>query len=282
MERKFTSYNDLPVGEEELKAAGWHKHGTTCNPSLGFAWTQDASGMNKEHPMKLYTTAGGQPAGVGIVILGHGQEPLPEEHKKWATESPLAPTTTEHAFANIDVAFRSGDIMCSGAKDTAAIGNTLILNPTGKNSKSLPLTESDADSSGWRRGSCFDGMGYHHFFDTAVGGGKLSWKAVNLLPVVTMFDKGELNAIFFVSTINQVSIPIFKSNQWEPKSLSSSEMCANLCDKDCAFPDLTSGGPFSTFHVYFRDHSKVTCPSNLKCMLSWPQQWSCCPSDVVV
>ena len=159
----------------------------------------------------------------------------------------------------------------------------LIVNPKSASKKMiLPLTDTDAKNGGWKRGSCFDSMGTHWFLDTSLGGGKLSWKAENLFPVVTMFHNGEINAIFFASTVSQVSIPFLKSNEWEPKALSDSEMCKNTCDKDCTFSGMPNGGPWSTAHIYFRDHSEVICDSNLKCALTWPYRISCCESNVVV
>merc|ERR1740117_1544860 len=129
------------------------------------------------------------------------------------------------------------------------------------------------------RGSCFDGMGWHWFLDTSMFDGKLSWKAENLFPVVTMYHEGQLNAMFFASTINQVSIPILQSNEWEPKSLSNDEMCNNICDKDCTFSGLTNAGPWSTAHVYFRDHKSVTCDAGLTCGLTWPFRGNCCEKN---
>jgi len=285
MERTFMSYKSLPVGDDALKEAGWHKHdGDPCNPHLGFAWTESAEGATKDTPLKLYTTAGGQPAGVGTVIFGSAEKPpLPEAQKKWASSVPMVgPLGVDYA-EHIDVAFRSGDIICSGERsgDVSNMGDTLIVNPLdSSNYKVLPLTEDGIEKEGWHKGSCFDGMGWHWFLDTAVGNNQLSWKAENLFPVVTMYDKGQLNAIFFASTINQVSIPIFKSNEWEPKALSDSEMCGNLCDKDCTFPGTPGNGPWSTQHVYFRDHSSVTCDQDLKCAYSgFPFRGSCCAAD---
>jgi len=238
----------------------------------------------KKHPLTLYTTAGGQPAGAGVVILGYGMQPLPEPQKKWATRAPVVNYSGDDSVVHIDVAFRSGDVICSGVKDSHAIGDTLIVNPKGSSDLSmiLPLTEKEVAAKGWNRGSCFDGMGWHWFLDTSTGGNALSWKAENLFPVVTMYNEGKINAIFFASTINQVSFPLLASNEWEPKSLSSAEMCANLCDKDCSFSGLTSAGPFSTMHIYFNDHSSVTCPSNLHCGYTFPFRGQCCDTDVVV
>jgi len=285
MERTFTMYNGLPVGEDELKTAGWTKNSDKgCDPHLGYSWSQPGSaGPSKSQPLTLYTTAGGQPSGVGVAILGYGEDPLPAPQKKWATEKPLQSLPTANAV-QIDVAFRSGDIICSGEKDQSSIGDTLIVNPKGSadTTMSLPLTETEADAAGWHRGSCFDGMGWHRFLDTSLKNNKLSWKAENLFPVVTMFHEGQINAIFFLSTINQVSIPGIASNEWEPKSLSSSEMCANTCDKDCTFSGLTSAGPFSTMHIYFNDHKSVTCDSSLQCGLPWPIRGNCCQASVVV
>jgi len=200
---------------------------------------------------------------------------------KWATEEPIVKHQYIHdaKVVHVDVAFRAGDIVCSGAKEAAVVGDQLILNPKSKDSASLPLTESDAKNQGWKRGSCFDGMGWHYFLDTSLRDGQLSWKAENVFPIVTMFDKGEINAIFFASTVNQVGIPIFMSNEWEPKELSNPQMCANLCDKHCTFSGVKS---WSTAHIYFRDHRQVTCDANLKCGLPWPFRGNCCESSVVV
>ena len=282
MQRTFTEYVGLPIGEDALVAAGWYKHGTACDPKLGFAWTQASSGATKDKPMKLYTTSGGQPAGVGIIILGHGEEPMAGDAKQWATVSPLVEPKNDPNISHIDVAFRAGDIMCSGATDAAAIGDTLVVNPSGPSTKSLPLNVAEAKIGGWKKGSCFDGMGWHWFFDETVGGGNLSWQADNLFPVVTMYDKGDINAIFFASTINQVAIPLLKSNAWEPRAIKNSEMCKNMCDPECTFAGLTSAGPWSTAHIYFKDHSLVKCEANLQCMVSKPNAWSCCEKDVVV
>lgn len=190
--------------------------------------------------------------------------------------------------AHIDVAFRSGDIICSGAQDNLTIGDALIVNPAGEGrygggpKMELPLTDTEAAARGWMRGSCFDGMGWHWFLDTSMFNGKLSWKAENLFPVVTMYHEGQLNAMFFASTINQVSVPLLQSNEWEPKALSSEEMCMNICDKDCTFSGLTNAGPFSTMHIFFRDHKSVTCDSKLKCGITMPFRANCCEADVVV
>jgi len=284
MERTFTMYKPLPMGEKQLKAAGWTKHTENgCNPHLGYAWTEDAYGVKKDLPMKLYTTEGGQPAGVGTTILGYGEDALPGPQKQWATEKPLVKSWAPNV-AHIDVAFRSGDVVCSGAQDALTVGSTLIVNPMGNSSKTLPLTEKEIEQQGWMRGSCFDGMGWHWFLDTSMGNNKLSWKSENLFPVVTMYHEGQINAIFFAATINQVSIPLMKTNEWEPKSLSNDEMCKNICDKDCTFSGLTDKGPWSTQHVYFRDHSSVTCDAKLTCGLKWPFRGNCCEtkSDVRV
>jgi len=281
MERTFTMYTELPTGAAALAEKGWTKHNTVCDPQLGFVWTEDPSGPTKSQPMKLYTTMGGQPAGVGTTILGWGESPLPAAQWKWATAKPLVGAVDDPNVAQIDVAFRKGDIMCSGKTDSNNMGDTLIVNPKG-NARVLHLTEAGAIMEGWHKGACFDGMGTHRFLDTSMSKGQMSWKAENLFPVVTMYHEGAINAIFFATTINQVSIPMIASNEWEPKALSNPEMCKNFCDKDCTFSGLTGKGPWSTAHVYFRDHTPVVCDTNLECSITWPFRASCCPKSVVV
>jgi len=286
MERTFITYTDLPMGEEALTKKGWHKQNDECDPHLGFAWTEEKLGNTRKKPIVLYTTKGGQPSGVGMMFVGlDGQEPLPEEQKKWATKAPMTRTTTSEASAHVDVAFRSGEILCSGEKDDAPVGTTLIVNPAGDAGTSLtiPITEAGVKDQGWHRGSCFDGMGWHWFFDTSKRDGEMSWMADNLFPIVTMFHEGELNAIFFAAHQSQISLPFLAANEWEPAALDNENMCKNTCDKECDFKGVVD--KWSTAHIYFRDHKEVTCPSDLTCGITFPLRANCCEvarADVVV
>lgn len=272
MERTFTQYAALPVGEDQLKMAGWTKHNIACDPHFGFVWTEDPSGASKRNPLKLYTTAGGQPSGVGVVFRGVDKNHLPASQQQWATQRPLVGPAPSAKLAHIDVAFRSGTIVCSGAKSDNEIGDTLIVNPVGT-SRTLPLTEKAVEAEGWRRGSCFDGMGWHWFLDTAVGGGKMSHMADNLFPVITMYHKGEVNAIFFASTNNQVGTFFSPANEGEPFALSDYQMCKNMCDRDCTFAGTNI---WSTLHIYFRNHNEVACDNSLACGLTFPFRGNCC------
>lgn len=279
MQRTYMVYDTLPVGEKELRHRGWTKHNTECNPKLGFVWTQDPSGATESHPVKLYTTAAGQPSGVGVIYLGKWWKPALPASQRWvATPKPLCGPEPSVNVAHIDLAFRSGDVVCSGLHDPEPIGNVLIVNPTGT-SKTLPVTEEGVIKAGFKRGSCFDGMGFHWFLNTAANG-QMPNSADNLFPIVPMYHEGTVNAIFFVTPNNEVTIPFIDTNEWEPIALTSSMMCQNTCEKDCSF---TGASSFSTMHIYFRDHSLVKCAADLQCKVSWPTKISCCPAaDVVV
>jgi len=277
-------YNSFPIGEHALRSAGWTKHNSQCDPNHGFVWTEEASGATKDHPTKLYTTAGGQAAGVGVVILSYyGADALPAEQQKWATENPLVGMSSYNhkPVAHIDVAFRSGAIMCDGSTDSNLLGDTLIVNPGGSSSKTIPLTEGQADAEGYRRGSCFDSMGWHRFFDTSLENGELSWQSANLFPVVAMYHEGAINAIFFASYINQVSVPFVSYHEWEPLALNDENMCANTCDRDCTFAGNPHGSSWSTMHIYFNDPKAITCDHSLHCSLTWPFRGSCCEASTV-
>eukprot|EP00812_Abedinium_dasypus_P002165 NODE_1263_length_1189_cov_416.502646.p1 GENE.NODE_1263_length_1189_cov_416.502646~~NODE_1263_length_1189_cov_416.502646.p1 ORF type:complete len:313 (+),score=67.37 NODE_1263_length_1189_cov_416.502646:104-1042(+) len=268
MERTFTKYVDLPVGEAALSAAGWTKN-SICDPVIGHMWTQEGSAATKSEPLVLYTTKAGQMSGVGVHIYGE----LPEPQQRWITAS----TTNGANGYRIDVAFRKGSIICSGEKSDALIGDALTVNPgaNGGESKELSLTQTGAEAAGWHRWSCFDGMGFHSFLDTSVGANKMSWKAKNLFPVVAMYHEGEVNAIFFASwTVQQ---GLFSHNQWEPVPLLDTAMCLNTCDSDCTFEGTSA---WSTLHVFFRDHNLVKCDSSLSCTVP---HMACCPksNDIV-
>lgn len=276
MERQYTLYNNVPVGEDALRRAHWTKHDENgCDPHLGYGWTKKSSGATKGEPLVVYTTKGGQSAGVGTIIKGYGKEQFPEPQRQWASTVHHVPPRNDPEYAHIDVAFRSGSIVCSGEVSGDTVGDVIIVNPKGPNSKTIPLTEAESEQQGWRRGSCFDGMGWHRFFDTSTGDGTLSWKAENLFPVVAMYYEGEVNAMFFASTLDQVSIPMVASNGWEPISLTDSQMCANTCDSDCTFGELPDG-VWSTMHIYLKDHKSVVCPKSAPCSINFPFRGNCC------
>jgi hypothetical protein len=274
MERTFTKYNSLPINASELKAQGWTTLGS-CNPKVGYQWTQTKllGVVPKDKPLVLYTTEGGQISGVGVVVKGE----YPENQKKWSQKK-------YYSGWLLEVAFRQGDIICSGKVSDALIGDVVILNPDfgeGGEKKSIPIFETDADFQGWHRGSCFDGMGWHRFLDTSLQNNKMSWKAENVLPVVAMYYGGNINALFFNTPVVQQSLT--DSNEWEPVPLPDPLMCKNTCDSDCTF---AGAKVWSTMHVFFRSHETVKCESDTSCFVGKPGSGSgisCChPKDVVV
>lgn len=269
MQREYKVYDNLPIGESALSKAGWVKSGK-CDPHLGYGWTQgDPHASHKSRPVTLYTTAAGQPSGVGVTVYGDGGPPFPKE------QIPYTVRITSSMYL-VSVAFRKGEIMCDGSTSDAFLGDTLIVNPGGTMSKEIPLTEDGSAAAGWVRGSCFDTMGWHRFFDTSGGtfaDGELSWKGENVFPVVAMYHEGAINAIFFNSwTVQQTLLPP-SSNEWEPIPLPDVLMCKNLCSQHCGF---TGTSFWSTMHIYFRDHTKVTCEPGLKCFMKGN---SCCEAS---
>ena len=80
MERTFQSYVALPMNSSQLAAAGWVRANTSrCDPHLGWQWTQGER-QTASKPIVLYTTAGGQLSGVGVLVAGE----LPGPQTKWA------------------------------------------------------------------------------------------------------------------------------------------------------------------------------------------------------
>jgi len=274
MQRTFTKYATLPLGQAALEAAGWMRYGG-CDPYIGFQWFQShdtPAWYKRKQPLTLFTTAGGQISGVGVGMFGYSQWQNYSQYKYFYGGF----DSSDGDGLEIRVAFRGGDdfndtkrIMCGGGRDEdILIGDRLIVNPGGHSDKRffgpgeekhIPLTEDASAADGWHRGSCFDTMGWHRFLDTKVGSQQMSWQAENLFPVVAMYHEGQINAIFFSSM--EVQNP-FTSSQWEPVPLIDYLMCKNFCDSDCTFHGTSA---FSTMHIYFRDHSEVKCDPSLKC-----------------
>lgn len=221
----------------------------------------------------LYTTVDGQPAGVGTIFR---TDSFPAAQQKWVTETPLVQYSGNDKVFQIDVAFRSAGVCTSGVSHSQ-IGDTLIVNPAGANSKVIPLSLE----APWVSGSCFDGMGTHAFLNTNDQAGPMPWSANDLFPVVAMYHEGKINSIFFASTKDQVSIPVLSANWWEPVSLSDEQMCGNWCDQSCGFTDHDD--VWSTMHIYFNDHDTVKCAAELTCatgFFPFPGKRSCCPGSV--
>lgn len=290
--RQFRQFEGLPLLEDDLLAEGWVKHDKNgCDEDLGFAWTRNATCLTKAEPLVLYTTAGGNLAGLGIIFLGRGQAPLPEPQRKWATRRPiiaacLAPEDGE--ASHIDVAFRHGkqSTTCQnngkGKSNHVGLGTRMIVNPKGKrgNRKMIPVMERTAERLGWRRGSCFDNMGWHRMLDTSLGrrAKGISGSSENLFPIVPMYWGGKFRAFFFHSTVvqhdpilDEAGTPTaFKSNGWDGTPI---PMCANACDPACKF------GTVSTMHILMGAYEDVMCPVELVCQFG--PGVSCCPPSPV-
>jgi len=265
MERVFLRYGNLPIGQDELRAAGWKKHNNWCNPTLGFAWTLDKNGTTDSEPLVLYTTLTGKPAGVGTIFR---MASFPEAQQKWTTAEPLVKYSGNDTVFQVDVAFRSRGV-CSLFRLHSGIGDSLTVNPAGPHSQSIPLSFE----APWVEGSCFDGMGTHAFLNT---GEDLSmpWNADDLFPVVAMYHEGKFHAIFFASTKNQLPADP-TSTWWEPGALSNARMCVNWCG-ECDFKNHDED--WSTMHIYFNDHNEVKCDERLTCSITSPENYGCCPS----
>jgi len=254
--RDYTQYTSMPITTDQATAAGWVQNSTSCDPNLGYAWTESQN-EQESTPLTLYFTQQGQLAGIGVTVFGDVLSNLINQDY-WQPTGKLNGYLTYY----LSVSFRQSADMCSDKTSPEPIGDSLIINANNL-SVSLPLTEEEASNNNWTRGSCFYSMGHHYFYDLATAP-SMSWKAANLLPIVLMYSNGTINAFFFASATVQQGI--FGANQWDPLPLIDYLMCKNWCDSSCTFSDTST---WSTLHVYFRDYTKATCANS--CTIA------CCP-----
>jgi len=279
MSRVFTRYHDLPVGEAKLVSGGWHK-GAACIVPIGYPWTRDASGATIGEPLTMYTNAAGQPSGVGAMMSKY----LPPDQRKYAKD-------LGGGSWQIDVGFRSGD-QCENVLRTEEIGDQLVVNPGGASTKTIPLTADEAVTQNWQKGSCFNGMGWHYFFNTAGGTLPMAgnfWNKGDVFPVVAMYHQGQINAIFFASVRDQFTYKwgcggCKDTNFWEPSTLNQFMMCKNMChpkDSDCGFERAGSieNSEWSTMHIYFRDTAGIGCGEGANCFVPGAGMGCCGGSD---
>jgi len=249
--RTYTKYIPLPITSSQAIQHGWIKSGT-CVAGHGIPYNFQQPAPNKSTPLTIYYSPNGAVTGVSVEVYGSVEQNLLDKGY-WV------PTGTNQW--RITVVFRDPRSVC-GSVNGNDLGDRLVINPTGI-ARALPVTEKDASNQKWHKGSCFQGMGHHWFYDLATAP-RLSWESSNLLPVVTMYDQGLINAIFFASSTVQQGL--LDAHWWEPIPLPNVLMCKNTCDDDCTFSGTLA---WSTFHIYFKNYTAVTCANDC--------QIGCCP-----
>merc|ERR1712137_784167 len=238
----------LPFTDEQLVEKGWIKRNDSgCDPNLGFRWTETEDDPDRDHPINLWTTKGGQITAMSVNVYGA----IPETLQKYYVK--------QEGFSRLDVSFRKGSQICSGeTMPEHVVGNTLIINPTGgDNSIEVALTEDWPSANGWAAGSCIPGMGRHYFLDTLSADGTNSYKTDGQFPVAIMYYDGVLDGMFFLAATPQ----------------------------NVGWDATTNEGHFwSTMHVLFNDKEKMKlCPAEFGCVdnplsrMVPPMRAICCP-----
>ena len=298
LDRVYTKYTAQPTTTSAATAAGWSQlvlpapshQKAPCLPSTGTPWTVGGVRSAKT-PVALHFSAAGQLAAITVDICCGTNAGDPWFSTMVAARYLTRGSTATEPFT-LTVSFRNttGISLCDPTitfdeelgDRVAVLWSEAAAFTAGPRevTRLLPLTDAVAQAEGYRRGSCFNGMGWHWFKDLVAANGTLSWEATALMPVVPMYnhvDGGNLNAIFFATPkVQQDGFPTYASNGWEPVPLSDGMMCANTCDSDCTFAGASA---WSTMHWYFHDHAKpdLTCstdPEIHRCITGV----SCCPT----
>jgi len=249
--RDYTDYYALPITVDEAKSSGWEAVSSDCNDALGIPFAQGGSATSS-NPVTLFFTSAGQVSGIGVNYYGTPPSNL--------INSGYWQYLADGVYF-LSMSFRSSDV-CSGSTSPVNLGDQLVINAN-STAIAIPLTEEDAINNNWTKGSCFSGMGYHYFYDLSTAP-VMSWEAANLLPIVPMYFNGSINAFFFASSVVQQGLT--GAHWWDPVFLLDFLMCKNWCDSSCTWHDTSA---WSTFHVYLKDYTQVTCPAG--CTIS------CCP-----
>jgi len=250
----YDAYSPMPMNVSAASDMGWSQYNDTCDPNLGYAWSLNAGGPVEEYPVTLYFTAGGQVAGIGVTVYGQMPQNLIDKGF-WQQVG--------NDMYFVSVTFRNLG-MCDGSMSPDPLGDRLIINANSI-SFGVPTTTDDAVDDQWFSGSCIQTMGTHWSYDLAQPGG-MTWAAANMVPVVTMYNGTDINAIFFASPVVQQGL--LNRNMWDDLPLPSLLMCWNWCDSSCSWKDTSF---WSTMHIFFRDYTTVNCEGG--CTVH------CCPSD---
>jgi len=241
-QRTFGVWEVFPLTTTNASSLGWASYGD-CDPNLGYPWSNEDDGPTKSNPITLFFTGEGQICGMGMTHYG---DPAPGLGDYWVGQS--------DGTYFMSVTFRpnnGGNGLCDPETQYAELIGTQVSVNQGFLDLQLPLIESQAQEEEWTAGSCIGKMGTHWSYDLA-DAPYMEWNASTLLPVVTMYNNGNLSAFFFTTSNVQLSEPF---GPWEGPILDAF-MCLNWCDSSCSFNVLA----FSTLHFFVTDPDLNLCP----------------------
>jgi hypothetical protein len=61
--RSFLAFAEQPLTASHAESSGWHRLSPSCDPSIGYAYTQSPYAPTSLRPVTLYYTAAGQLSG---------------------------------------------------------------------------------------------------------------------------------------------------------------------------------------------------------------------------
>jgi len=239
-------YNSIPLTSQDAMD-DWQPLGDgSCIPYLGIPYmSKDVDYPDSHHPLIPYYTPGGYLTGIGIEHFG---TPADNMEDFW-----VGPNGAGNY--RMVVTFREPDQVCSDATLYEVIGTQLVINQD-STSYWIPINDTGATAANFTTGSCIQGMGYHWSYDLA-GAPVMTWLKANLLPIVPMYNAGQLSAFFFATPNVQTPWPL---GDWEgpiPDILMCKNWCSSKCDFDTWF--------WSTLHFYVSDPALDNCPSKIYC-----------------
>jgi len=244
LSRTALIYSDLPLTLDDAISGGWYNISNgTCDPNIGIAYSQNSYGPSEGYPITVYFSESGQISGLGMTHFG---TPAPGLDDFWIPDS-------DDGNYLMTVSFRpASDGLCqSNNPQPELLGNQVVVNQ-GITNFVLPLTVDEATQAEFTEGGCISDMGTHWSYDMKFHP-QMSWIPSNLMPVVAMYNQGNLSAFFFCTTTLQYSEPL---GPWEgpiPDNL----MCLNWCDSACDFNVYF----WNTLHFFITDPSLDVCPS---------------------
>jgi len=234
-------YEPVPLNVDEATNDGWAAYGSNgCDPMLGLSYAIDGA-PSWMYPITVYFTSAGQIAGIGMT---HWGAPVPDLENYWVDQG--------DGSWYLSVSFRDTKDMCSGNVSPDKVGDRLVINAAGI-AYSMPLTTGAATNQSFTEGGCIGGMGTHWSLDLDTAP-VMSYNASNLMPVVAMYDKGDLSAFFITSPVLQYSEPF---GPWEGP-LPSSLMCYNWCGDNCNW----NVDWWTVLHFFVHDPDVITCESH--------------------
>jgi hypothetical protein len=233
----------LPLTTSDALSSGWVLGRSNCVTRMGYEYFYEDSAPTKHSPLSIWYTASGNISGLSVYVFGENSAPqYLRDEGYWRVASHL---NSSSSMFFISVGFRSGLVCSTSFIPSDLVGDSITINPDTALSLTIPLNEENIYCNSGIQGSAMKCFGTHYYSHLDHND---MWNSSKLVPIGSMYWKGQLTTIMFMSPVPQPGVLSLTDNFWDRPALIPTSMCYNWCDSNCTWPGVDG---WSTMHVFF-------------------------------